>query len=294
MIQKAIPASIAAPLFGNWPETMVCSCLSGVMGEVYLDLPEDADAPVSAMAILGDFVFLAGKPSPGLLNHLMEDRRPYRILVPQPESQVLQAESQVPCPGIHDTRSIIHETHPEIHVPQKDSWQTLIARVFGQAAHPITRYATKKDPEAFSIHQLQEILKRLPASLSLHPMDEALYHRCLEESWSRDLVSLFPDWETYRKLGLGMVILEKGELVSGASSYSRYPEGIEIEIDTREDCRRRGLASVCGAALILECLKRGLYPSWDAHTLQSLSLAKKLGYEPDGPYLAYELVIPDK
>ena len=30
--------------------------------------------------------------------------------------------------------------------------------------------------------------------------------------------------------------------------------------------RNRGLASACGAALILECLERGLYPSWDAHT----------------------------
>ena len=48
-------------------------------------------------------------------------------------------------------------------------------------------------------------------------------------------------------------------------------------------------ASACGAALILECLNQGLYPSWDAHTLQSLSLAQKLGYQPAGPYPAYEI-----
>ena len=48
-----------------------------------------------------------------------------------------------------------------------------------------------------------------------------------------------------------------------ASSYTVYRGGIEIEIDTHPDHRRRGLARACGAALMLECLKRGLY-SWDA------------------------------
>ncbi|MDD7004979.1 MAG: GNAT family N-acetyltransferase, partial [Clostridiales bacterium] len=40
---------------------------------------------------------------------------------------------------------------------------------------------------------------------------------------------------------------------------------------------------------ILECLDRGLYPSWDAQNLGSLSLAKKLGYEFSHEYPAYEI-----
>lgn len=80
-----------------------------------------------------------------------------------------------------------------------------------------------------------------------------------------------------------------GKIVAGASSYSRYKEGIEIEIDTKEEYRRKGLAYVCGAKLILECLKRDLYPSWDAQNKVSVALAEKLGYHFSHEYKAYEI-----
>ena len=80
-----------------------------------------------------------------------------------------------------------------------------------------------------------------------------------------------------------------GQIVSGASSYSRYREGIEIEVDTIETERRKGLAAAACAALILRCLKEGLYPSWDAQNLTSVRLAEKLGYELDHEYMVYEV-----
>lgn len=104
-----------------------------------------------------------------------------------------------------------------------------------------------------------------------------------------DLVSQFDDYELYRKHGLGVVVEKDGEPVSGASSYSGYMGGIEIEIDTREDYRRRGLATVCGAKLILECLDRGWYPSWDAQNKWSVGLAEKLGYHFDREYEVFEI-----
>lgn len=75
----------------------------------------------------------------------------------------------------------------------------------------------------------------------------------------------------------------------GASSYSAYLGGIEIEIDTKKEYRRKGLASVCGARLILECISRDLYPSWDAQNLWSAALAEKLGYHFGYEYDAYEI-----
>ncbi len=106
--------------------------------------------------------------------------------------------------------------------------------------------------------------------------------------WSRDLCSQFRNYDDYRNRGLGFAVLFNGRIVAGASSYTVYQGGIEIEVDTRSDFRGRGLASACGARLILECLDRGLYPSWDAHTSVSLSLAQKLGYRFDREYTAYE------
>lgn len=84
-----------------------------------------------------------------------------------------------------------------------------------------------------------------------------------------------------------MAVLCGGELVAGASSYAVYRDGIEIEIDTRPDQRGKGLATACGARLILDCLDRGLYPSWDAHDKRSAHLAQKLGYRLAGAYRAY-------
>ena len=66
--------------------------------------------------------------------------------------------------------------------------------------------------------------------------------------------------------------------------------GIEIEVDTKKEFRRIGLAKACAARLILECLSRGLYPSWDAQNKISLHLAKSLGYTPSYEYDAYELI----
>ncbi len=91
-------------------------------------------------------------------------------------------------------------------------------------------------------------------------------------------------------MGMGMVVLKNGAIVSGASSYTRYNEGIEIEVDTIASERRKHLATVACAALILRCLEEGLYPSWDAHNMNSVRLAQKLGYEFDHEYTAYEVV----
>ena len=85
-----------------------------------------------------------------------------------------------------------------------------------------------------------------------------------------------------------MVILKDGSIVSGASSYSRYLEGIEIEVDTVESERRKHLATIVCSALILRCLKEGMYPSWDAQNMDSVHLAEKLGYEFDHEYTVYE------
>ena len=86
-----------------------------------------------------------------------------------------------------------------------------------------------------------------------------------------------------------MVVMKSGRIVAGASSYTRYIEGIEIEVDTVPKERRKGLATIASAALILRCLDEGLYPSWDAQNMNSVHLAEKLGYEFDHEYTAYEV-----
>ena len=92
-------------------------------------------------------------------------------------------------------------------------------------------------------------------------------------------------------LGAGYAALQGNALVCGASSYADWPGGVEIEIDTHPAHRRRGLARACAAALMLDCLSRGLYPSWDAANPVSAHLAQTLGYIAAGAYPVYELSV---
>ena len=167
----------------------------------------------------------------------------------------------------------------------------MIEQVYGDHAKKVIRYAIKKEPDVFDEEKLQVIVNNLDPEFELKLIDEQLYRECLKEEWSRDLVSQYFDYEQYREIGLGVVALDGQKIVAGASSYSSYRGGIEVEVDTRKDYRRRGLASACGARLILECRRRGWYPSWDAQNLWSVALAEKLGYHLDHEYVAYEVMI---
>lgn len=249
MICEVKNAKTAAHVFGAWEETLIWSCVQGVMGNVYATALDRLD---SVAAVLGDFAFFAGEPEEELLS-------------------------------VWSGRGFL------IMVPQNDRWGALIERSFGERARAVLRYATKKEATGFDREKLQRIVSGLPDGYVLRMMDEQLYAMCRAEEWSTDLVSQFQSCSAYQKLGLGVVILKNGELVAGASSYSRYREGIEIQIDTKEAYRRKGLAQICGAKLILECLKRRLYPSWDAQNRGSLSLAEKLGYHFSHTYRAYEI-----
>lgn len=252
MVCRLTDTDKARYIFEGWEESIIWSCIQGVMGEIYAD---DARFPHSAAAMLGDFVFFAGEPETELVNN-------------KPEGYL---------------KDFI------IMVPQNDRWGSLIESCYGEKAKKISRYAIRKEPHVFDEGRLQRLLCTLPDGYELRMIDENIYDQCKKQEWSRDLVSQYKDYKMYEKLGLGAAILKEGQIVSGASSYSAYRDGIEIEVDTFKPYRRQGLASVCGAKLILECQKKKLYPSWDAHNKWSVALAKKLGYHYSHEYTAYEI-----
>lgn len=239
-------------LFEGWQETLIWSCLQQVMGQLYAN---DAKHPTAAMALIGDFCFFAGEPDK-------------ELVLFRPEL---------------DKRNFI------IMVPQTKAWAELIASCYQDKCKKVTRYAIKKEPDVFDKVALQKVVDTLPQEYTLQMMDEVLFYRCKEIGWCSDWVAQFTDYKMYETYGLGVIILKDGELISGASSYTSYQGGIEIEIDTKEEYRRKGLAYICGAKLILECLERGWYPSWDAQNKWTVALAEKLGYHFDHEYVAYEV-----
>ena len=80
-------------------------------------------------------------------------------------------------------------------------------------------------------------------------------------------------------------VLYKNDLVSGASSYAVSDSSIEIEVDTKPEHRKKGLALACCAKLTLNAAagpvsRMGIRPqigiSW-----------QKTGYHLDYSYTAY-------
>ena len=64
MIYEIKDTNKISPLFGHWEETLIWSCLQGIMGKIYAN---DLTAPTAAMAVIGDFTFFAGEPCPELI-----------------------------------------------------------------------------------------------------------------------------------------------------------------------------------------------------------------------------------
>ncbi len=255
---------VLEPLTAHLTDTMVLSCLQGCMGAAYAD---DPDYPRSARLDVADFSFLCGRPDAGLVTL-------------KPSGPVVGGK--------------IIDRDFMIMIPENGDWASLIERSFGSNCKRVTRYAFHHSAEGFDRERLRRALTLPEDSYEIRRIDRELYEQSLSVSWNQrkwasDWCGQFGSYENYRDHGLGMAVLHRGELVAGASSYTYCRGGIEIQIDTREDYRRRGLAYACAAALILECLDRGIYPGWDAQNPYSAGLARKLGYRDAGEYAAYEV-----
>lgn len=240
------------PIFEGWNETLIWSCLQGYMGNAWTDAIQN---PKSAQIITGDFCFFAGAPNIELVKNIPQYFTSECILM----------------------------------IPQNEEWADLIKKVYEVKCERFMRYAIKKEPNIFDTRKLQLYIERLPAEYTIKRIDEELYNKVKQEKWSNDLCSQFPNYNDYEKYGHGFIVLHNDKIVSGASSYTVYNKGIEIEIDTKEEYRRKGLALVCASKLILECLDRDLYPSWDAANRKSVALAEKLGYHFEKEYVTYSV-----
>lgn len=249
----------AAPFFAGWNETMIWSALQGRMGDLWLD---EETSPTCALIVSGDIAFFAGDSGGAGAD------------------QLLHAMTEA------------YAGRELIMTAREEGWFERLRRIVGPEAEEYERYALRKEAEGFNPEQLNAFAQALPVGYRLVPIDGAWYHEVIKEKWSRDFCALFPSEEVFLREGLGYLALWDGKPVSGASSYIAYDGGIELQVETLPEHRRKGLARACSARLMLRCLEIGLYPSWDAANQASLALAQSLGYRLECAYPALEGMLP--
>ena len=235
-------------------DSTVLSCLQGYMGRAWVDqLPN----PTVSRIVQGDFCFPAGNAN-------------------SVEADIILSEFTTEI----NTRELLI-------IPHTLEWEKKLEN--SNKYNLIIRYAIKKEGFIFSVENLLNYINFLSADYELRKIDEEIYDLVLLEEWSKDFCSNFKSAQDYNKCGLGFVIINNGKIICGASSYTVYKDGIEIQIATRLDYRRQGLATICGAKLLLECIKLNKYPNWDAANHNSVKIAEKLGYHFDKEYATYQL-----
>lgn len=237
------------PMFESIDSTIILSCLQGHMGTAWVD---DVHNPTVAQITVGIFVFYAGnceaKEAEEMLNNLPEF-----------------------------TLAIVGT----------NEWKKRIESIHAGSIEKFQRYRFEKNINQLDQDLMKAFISNLPSEYKLKKIDSEIAKDSFLHELSEDFISQFDSIPDFLNRGLGFVLLHGEQIVCGATSFSIYDEGIEIEVATHPEYRRKGLATITASALILNCLEQGLYPSWDGANIESVQLAEKLGYRLHESYDTY-------
>ena len=248
-------------MFEGIQDSMVISFFQGYMGVLWLDTLEK---PRTGLIVSGEYSFYGGDAgTPGAIS---------------------MAESLFDY--IHGKKTTA------IYSQKRMDWRDRLLTFDGFSPKEIIRHGIVQKNYAFDREKLEAFMEEIPKVYSIRPFDEELYNSSLKEEWAEEFCDTFDSYEEYKRRGFGYGVIKDGLLVAGASTMTVYNEGFEVQLATREDSRGQGLALAASAALILEGMRRGLRPCWDADNEASLHIALKLGYEYMGEYSTVRLYRP--
>jgi len=244
-----------------WPvcegskEVLVRGAMEGTMGRVWVPGLSDSSY---CLIVVGDFAYLMGLPPKG--------------------ERALDLKGQIYESAFHAYLFL-----------QNERWGDWLEDQFMGQTRSVSRYALKKEEHHFDMGLLKQYRDAIPRGIRIKRIDDRLYRMALKEEWSKDLCSNFEDEKHFQEHGFGYVAMKGQKIVAGCSAYGASEGMMEVEVDTRKDFRRQGLALACSAAFLIECLEKNIIPNWDAMNLQSVGLAEKLGYVFDREYQVYQL-----
>ena len=179
-------------------------------------------------------------------------------------------------------RALLAELPPyNLLMPSPPAWAAAAKEVFGERLVAFPRYSF--DAGSLSEAHLSAILDASPFRDRVRRVDAAL----LAAPGNMVEYEDYDSAEDFLARGLGYTLLEDGKPAGAAYASLVCSRGIEVSLFVDEPYRRRGVATAISAALLRECVRRGLRPNWDAANQESCALAEKLGYVASGSYDSY-------
>lgn len=166
-----------------------------------------------------------------------------------------------------------------------DDWKNVIESTY-KIFEKSKRYSLKKEKDIFNKQKLKQFSENLNDEYEVKTIDEKIYKLIKADDDDPKFMKITDD---YMNKGIGVCCFKNDEIIGICSSNIIYKDGIEINIRVKEEYRNKGIGTAMASKLILMCLEKNIYPSWDAANLNSLGLAKKLGYNYDSEYNIYKI-----
>lgn len=188
-------------------------------------------------------------------------------------SAVVVADPFVYVAGSADEDQASHLKPGQIVIGPPDNWIPVLTTLFPSST-AVNRQLF--DPKCLSATHLSQFMD----SFDIRRVDSELAQRLTVEV-DEDLI-IFP--KPFSVDGIGFCAISEDKLVAGATGALWSDTEIEIQVNTASSYRGMGFAAAVSAALITDCLSRGVTPSWETQDATSARLAERLGYLKGGTY----------
>ena len=170
-----------------------------------------------------------------------------------------------------------------LFMPSGDGWLAAGRNMYGDRLVNFDRYSFSS--EKLSLRHLQELCQGREGVPDVKQMDSALVAQFQGQEHFID-ISDFDSPDDFSERGIGYYMEDEGEVIGAAYSSLVSSKAIEVSVYVLEAYRRKGIATILAAHLLLWCLQNSMDAHWDAANPESCKLALKLGYVPTGDYQA--------
>lgn len=190
-------------------------------------------------------------------------------------------------PELEEVTALLRYEPIDIITPENERWRKVLMDEFGDRIHvlPFIEYCSN----TVTVEELAQIIDKLPKEYELKRLNEELCKKLPDDIPNEYFFENFSSIHDFLQRGVGFCVLRDGRIVSAATSMAVSRSSIDIEIETDENLRRKGLGSIVGARLVQYCIENNITPKWLAANEDSAKLASRLGFSRGKSYETFQI-----